>query len=70
MNYKIWADHITYDHVLKLPQSEVTKVRKTNFKTIAHTLNHIYVVEDIFKAHLNGEKHGYDTRNTKETPPN
>ncbi|MDA0708309.1 MAG: DinB family protein [Proteobacteria bacterium] len=69
MNYKIWADHITYDHILKLPPSELTKVRDTNFKTIAHTLNHIYVVEDIFKAHLTGQKHGYDARNTKETPP-
>ena len=69
MNYKIWADEITYDSVLKLPEAEITKIRESNFKTIIHTLNHIYVVEDIFKAHLTGSKHSYTTRNTDETPP-
>ena len=68
MEYKIWADQITYQSVLKLPENEVLKVRDTNFKTIAHTLNHIYVVEDIFKSHLTGEKHSYSSRNTKDVP--
>jgi uncharacterized damage-inducible protein DinB len=31
-------------------------------------LNHIYVVDRIFYAHLNGEKHGYETTNTAHTP--
>lgn len=68
MEYKIWADSITYDSVLKLPKHELLKVRDTNFKTIAHTLNHIFVVEDIFKAHLTGEKHDYTARNTVDVP--
>jgi len=68
IEYKIWADQITYESVLKLPESEILKVRDTNFKTIAHTLNHIYVVEDIFKSHLTGEKHNYSSRNTETVP--
>ncbi len=68
MHYKLWADKITYNSVLKLPAHEITKIRETNFKTIVHTLNHIYVVEDIFKSHLTGVKHSYTTRNTAEAP--
>ena len=32
------------------------------------TLNHIYVVDRIFRAHLLGEKHGYAATNTERTP--
>ena len=31
-------------------------------------LNHVYVVDCIFKAHLAGSAHGYAATNTKETP--
>ena len=31
-------------------------------------LNHIYVVDCIFRAHLLGEKHGHEATNTDETP--
>lgn len=68
MNYKIWADEITYNSALKLPEHEITKIRASNFKTIISTLNHIYVVEDIFKAHLIGGKHNYTARNTVVVP--
>ncbi len=33
------------------------------------TLNHVYVVDRIFRAHLLGEAHGYTATNTAETPP-
>ena len=32
------------------------------------TLNHIYVVDRIFRAHLLGEKHPYTATNTPQTP--
>ena len=32
-------------------------------------LNHIYVVDRIFAAHLGGEAHQYTATNTPETPP-
>lgn len=31
-------------------------------------LNHIYVVDRIFRAHLLGEPHGYSATNTEATP--
>jgi uncharacterized damage-inducible protein DinB len=36
--------------------------------TATRTLNHIYVVDRIFRAHLAGEPHGYTATNTRETP--
>jgi uncharacterized damage-inducible protein DinB len=37
--------------------------RKTLFKSIIGTLNHIYVVDLIWKAHLEGREHGFSARN-------
>ncbi len=68
IRYKAWANDIVFGCVLDLPEAEIVKVRKTLFKTIGSTLNHIYVVEDIFKAHLEGRSHNYSARNTPETP--
>jgi uncharacterized damage-inducible protein DinB len=36
--------------------------------TATRTLNHIYVVDRIFRAHLLGEVHGYTQTNTDDTP--
>lgn len=66
--YKAWATDIAFQGVMALPHEEVTKERPTTFKTMLSTLNHIYVVDDIFKAHLEGRTHGYSKRNTDEQP--
>ena len=50
-HYKAWADRVTFDGVAKLPPGEAEKERKTLFKTIVGTLNHIYVVDLIWQAH-------------------
>ncbi len=67
-HYKAWADELTYSAVAALRYDEIIKIRETNFKTILHTLNHVYVVDDIFKAHLTGKTHKYTARNTKNSP--
>jgi uncharacterized damage-inducible protein DinB len=36
---------------------------------MAHTLNHIYVIDRVFQAHLQGREHGYKARNTETHPP-
>ena len=37
-------------------------------QTAIRTLNHIYVVDCIFQAHLLGQAHGYTATNTEATP--
>ena len=68
LRYKAWANDIAFSSLVNLPDREFYKERKTNFKNIVSTLNHVYVVDDIFKAHLNGEHHGYTSRNTDKCP--
>jgi uncharacterized damage-inducible protein DinB len=36
---------------------------------MVHTLNHNYVIDRIFQAHLEGRNHGYTARNTQDHPP-
>jgi len=67
--YKLWADDITYAIVSGLPEGEATKTRPTRFKNIVHTLNHVFVIDSIFQAHLLGRPHGYTARNTPTDPP-
>ena len=67
--YKAWADRLIFDAVAALPEGEATKPRQSVFKSLLHTLNHVYVIDRIFQAHLDGRKHGYTARNTESHPP-
>jgi len=67
--YKQWSDKVMFDAVAALPAEEFTKPRPSLFKNMVHTLNHIYVIDRIWQAHLEGRDHGYDARNTKDHPP-
>lgn len=66
--YKEWADRIAFEAVMAIPQEEALKPRMTTFRNMVYTLNHVYVVDDIFRHHLTGRRHGYAMRNTVETP--
>lgn len=67
--YNAWADDLIHAAVAKLPEGEALKPRKSVFKNIVHTLNHNYVIDLIFQAHLEGREHGFAARNTPESPP-
>jgi uncharacterized damage-inducible protein DinB len=67
--YRAWADGMTYAALAKLPLEEVEKPRDTLFKSMAHTLNHNLVIDQIFKGHLTGTDHGHGKRNTPAHPP-
>src|SRR4029077_6962685 len=51
------------------PEGEAVKPRRSVFRNMVHTLNHNYVIDRIFQAHLEGRSHGYTARNTPEHPP-
>lgn len=67
--YKQWSNRVMFDALAKLPEEEVLKPRPSLFKNMVHTLNHNYVIDRIWQAHLEGRKHGYEARNTKDHPP-
>ncbi|MBC7782010.1 MAG: DinB family protein [Proteobacteria bacterium] len=69
VRYNAWADKVMFDAVAALPDGEASKSRSSLFKNIVHTLNHNYVIDQIWRGHLEGKPHGYTARNTPEHPP-
>ena len=67
--YNAWANELIFAAVAALPEGEATKPRRSVFKNMVHTLNHGYVIDRIFQAHLEGRDHGYTARNTESHPP-
>ena len=67
--YNAWANQVIFDAVAALPEGEATKPRQSLFKNMVHMLNHNYVIDRIFQAHLEGRGHGYGARNTADHPP-
>src|SRR6187455_3092597 len=57
--YNAWSNRLMYDAVAALPAGEAVKERKSLFKNMVHTLNHNYVIDAIWQAHLEGREHGY-----------
>lgn len=68
-HYKAWADDTVFSIVAGVPEAEALKPRQSVYTNMVHTLNHIYVIDSIFRAHLEGRPHGYTARNTPATPP-
>jgi uncharacterized damage-inducible protein DinB len=67
--YNAWANRVMFDALAALPPGEAEKPRTTLFKNMVHSMNHNYVIDRIFQAHLEGRPHEYSTRNTQEHPP-
>lgn len=67
--YKAWANEQFFSAVSELPLEEVLRQRATRFGNMVHTLNHVYVIDAVFQAHLLGRAHGYLERNTATHPP-
>ena len=66
--YNAWANGLIFNAVAALPEGEATKPRASVFRNMVHTLNHNYVIDRIFQAHLEGRGHGYSARNTADHP--
>ena len=67
--YNAWANRLIFDAVAQLPAGEATRERRTLFRNMVHTLNHNYVIDLIWQAHLEGRTHGFTARNTADHPP-
>ncbi len=62
--YKTWSNQKLFAELGKLdPQTQQAEIHAA-----LRILNHIYVVDRIFAAHLSGEPHAYTATNTSETP--
>jgi uncharacterized damage-inducible protein DinB len=66
--YNAWANELLFEAVATLPEGEALAARRSLFSNMVHTLNHNYIIDRIFQAHLEGRPHGYRARNTPEYP--
>jgi uncharacterized damage-inducible protein DinB len=61
--YKAWANAELFASLHRLPAAHAEQLH-----TCIRTLNHIYVVDCLFRARLAGEPVSFYATNTKETP--
>lgn len=66
--YNSWANEVLFDGIAALPPGEATKERPTLFKTMTATMNHLYVIDMMWQAHLEGRPHGMTRRDLVPYP--
>lgn len=62
--YKAWANEELFAALAEVDAEK----HPTEANAAIRILNHVYVVDCIFRAHLAARVHGYAATNTKETP--
>lgn len=62
--YKVWSNKALFSKLTSTPNIEKMK----DLQVIVSTLNHAYVVDCIFKAHLEKEPHQFTDVNTSPLP--
>ena len=62
MTYKAWADDRLYEALKDVPQTELIARRETILGGILRALNHVYGMDLVWQAHLEGRPHGFTDR--------
>jgi uncharacterized damage-inducible protein DinB len=60
--YNAWSNKVLFDAIAALPPGEASKERPTLFKNMIGTMNHLYVIDLIWQAHIEGRPHGFTRR--------
>lgn len=67
--YKAWADERLYATLAGISETDLTAPSPIFAGSILRTLNHVYLMDVVWKSHLLGVPHGLATRNPEATPP-
>jgi len=60
--YTAWANTLLYTALGESPELELTKPRQLFSGNLIRTLNHVYTIDLVWQAHLEGRAHGFTTR--------
>jgi uncharacterized damage-inducible protein DinB len=60
--YTEWADLKIYETIARLPPTELIKEQKIVFGSLLRTLEHMYAMDLVWQAHLQGRSHGFTSR--------
>jgi uncharacterized damage-inducible protein DinB len=66
--YSAWANQRLFVALSGLAEDEVTAQRSEGAGSMIKVLNHAYVVDQIWQAHLLDKPHGFTSRNTDTLP--
>lgn len=66
--YSAWANKRLFDVLSALADEEVAAPRSEDAGSMLKVLNHAYVVDQIWQAHLLAKPHGFSARNTDTLP--
>ena len=69
VRYKAWADARLYDMLTGLPADALAAPSPIFAGSILRTLDHVYLMDVVWKSHLLGIPHHLTTRNPEATPP-
>ena len=67
--YMAWADDVVLRNAERLPEAELMAPRDALFGSVAGTFDHILVVAEIFRAHLEGRTHPHTARYRSDVLP-
>jgi uncharacterized damage-inducible protein DinB len=67
--YKAWADGCLYAMLAGVSQAELAAASPVFAGSILRTLNHVHLMDVVWKSHLLGVPHGLAKRNPEATPP-
>ena len=62
--YAAWANSLLYVTLGEQPELELTKPRQIVFGNLIRTLNHVYTIDLVWQAHLEGRAHPGPARRT------
>jgi uncharacterized damage-inducible protein DinB len=67
--YKAWANERLYTMLAGLSPGQLAAPTPIFAGSILRTLNHVYLMDVVWKSHLLGVPHGLATRNPETAPP-
>ena len=68
LRYKAWANERLYGALAEVPETVLTAPKPIVFGSILRTLNHVYAMDLVWQAHLEGREHGFTTRRPDDCP--
>jgi uncharacterized damage-inducible protein DinB len=67
--YKAWANERLYATLAGISDTDLAAPSPIFAGSILRTLNHVHLMDMVWKSHLLGVPHGLATRNPEATPP-
>lgn len=69
LEYKAWANALFFERCSTLSPEQYTAPQPIKFGSLARTLQHVYDMDLVWKAHLTATRHGFTSRTPQTASP-